>query len=343
MTLRSLLPAGLLLVASWASAASPPTELVQPAEGRRGLVLATAPGSAHIEHPDGRRHRIPLRRHERLTELLEARDGWIAAGVRDTSVLQKLVLLAEEHGHIRRLPVPPRQRTLLRLRPILLGERGRLVGMAWLEGDDFAALTVHAAAWDGADWSPPTRVTAAEAGNQTGLTGLVLANGSWLLVWSQFDGHDDELYWSVRRDATWSEPRLLDLNNRVPDITPHLVRQPGGALLAWSRYDGSGYRLLLARFHGGRWEAPEPVGGHGTVYPRFTRRYDQIYLLYRTAWPPDWTVAKVAGDGHRLLGHAVFPDSPPERPVLRAAGPQGVTLIWPSLRRGIEGSWGALP
>ncbi|MEE8138539.1 MAG: hypothetical protein V3T81_06675, partial [Thermoanaerobaculia bacterium] len=111
MTLRSGLAVALLLAASWTAAATQSFELVQPAESPNGLILATGSGRAYVEDGDGHRRRIPLRRDERLTELVEAGAGWIVAGVRDTSVHQQLVLFAEEGGRIRRLPAPPDQRT----------------------------------------------------------------------------------------------------------------------------------------------------------------------------------------------------------------------------------------
>ena len=343
MTLRTWLATALLLAGGWAGAATRSIELVQPAESPNGLILVTAPDRAYVEDADGRRQRVPLRRDERLTEIADTRSGWVVAGVKDTGVHQRLVVLTQESGAVRRLPPPPGQTELLRLRPILLIHRDRLAGMAWLAGDDFRTLAVFAADWDGAAWSPPVRVVPAEPGNQTGLTGLVLADGSWLLVWSQFDGNDDEIFWSLRRGAAWGDARQLDLDIRVPDITPHLVRQSGGALLAWSRYDGNGYRTLLARFAAGRWHAPEPVGRSGSIDPRFSRRGGTTYLIYRTAWPPNWTVARLAAGGRRLESRAVFPEAPPEWPALQEVGTQGVTLTWPTIRSGIEAPWERLP
>ena len=342
MPLPSRLTAGILLIAGSATAAQSPANLVQPTEGRRGLVLAAGPGQAQIEHPDGRSQRITLRRDEQLTEMVETWAGWVAAGTRGAGEHRELVVLGQQEEGIQRLAVPPDQSGLMRLRPILLTEWDRLVGMVWLEGNDYDGLAVHAADWDGHAWSAPTRVSPAGAGNQTGLTGLVLANGTWLLVWSQFDGHDDELFWSLRHGTTWSDPKKLDLDNRAPDISPHLARHSRGALLAWSRYDGSDYRLLLARFRGGRWRAPEPQGAPGLLEPRFARREDQTYLIYRTAWPSDWTVAKISSEGG-LAHQAVFPEAPAGRPVLRTAGQGGATLRWPSIRRRIEAPWERVP
>lgn len=336
------LTAGILLIAGSATAARSPDNLVQPTESRHGLVLAAMPGAAQIEHPDGRRQRLAVRRDEHLTEMVETWDGWVVAGMRGISEHRELVLFGRQEDGVRRLPAPPGQSKLMRLRPILLTEWDRLVGMAWVEGNDYDGLAVYAADWNGTAWSTPDRVSPAGAGNQTGLTGLVLANGSWLLVWSQFDGHDDEIFWSVRQGTTWRDPKRLDLDNRVPDISPHLVRQPRGALLAWNRYDGSDYRLLLARFRGGGWQAPEPQGGPGIVEPRFARSEDETYLVYRTAWPSDWTVARVTSQG-RLQRQAVFPESPAGRPVLRSAGERGATLHWPALRSRIEAPWERVP
>ncbi len=138
------------------------------------------------------------------------------------------------------LPAPPGQVGVDRRSPVLLVRKETLLGIAWLEGDTASSLSVRAAAWDGDAWQDVETVSAPGPGSQTGLTGTVLADGSWLLAWSAVDGEDDEIVWSRRAGDRWTPVRPVSENNHVPDVTPVLTAAGTGALLAWSRYDGEG-------------------------------------------------------------------------------------------------------
>lgn len=319
-------------------------ELFQPLESERGLVLSSSTGRARVESPAGRSELIPVRRDERLTVLAETAGGWAAAGVRDIGYLQELTLHVGDSGGRRRLPVPGGQEGALRLRPILLLERGDLAGMAWLEGDGFRRLAVWAAGWSGAEWGPATRVSAPGAGNQTGLAGVVLADGAWLLVWSGHDGDDDEILWSLRRGESWSEPERLGPANGVPDITPSVIPAGRGALAVWSRLNGTGYGLMRARFSGSGWSSPSPDGPPGSIYPRLISRQGRAYLVFQNAWPAGWTVGELGSDG-RMRRRARFEDVAQNAyPAMVAAHDGGVALRWPgSGRRQAERVWEVVP
>ena len=172
-----------------------------------------------------------------------------AGSAPDASGGRRLFLLRGDDRASRPLARAPGQAGRQRRGPVLLVDGGRLAGLAWLEGDDDRSFSVRAALWTGQRWQAPERVSFPGPGSQLALTGAVLADGSWLLAWSAFDGHDDEIVWSRRAGSAWQPVKRLYPDNSVPDITPALAATAdGGALIAWSRFDGHGYALRMARF-----------------------------------------------------------------------------------------------
>ena len=227
-----------------------------------------------------------------------------------------------------------------------LVERGRLVGLAWLAGAGVRETAVWASAWSGLDWSQPELVSPVGAGTQIAIDGAVLADGSWLLVWSAYDGNDDEILWSRRVGGRWSEPAVLHEPNEVPDITPALVATGRGALAAWNWFDGKTYRVRMAGFEDGGWRElglADPAGG---VSPGLTAHQDGLLLLYRTAVPPTWTLIHLDERG-AILRTAVVEKETTSRPGLAPEDGLAAVLEWPGeqivapLRVGVE--WRAEP
>jgi hypothetical protein len=322
------------ILAGWTTAWS------QPVESESGLVLVQAGRQARVERPSGEAERVPLRPRERMTALAETRDGWLAAGARERRGRIQVALVESGGGGTRRLRPPPAQQGLFRIRPVPLIEDGRLAGLAWLEGDSPRAASVRVATWTGADWEPTETVSPPGPGSQTGLAGAVLADGTWMLVWSRFDGRDDELYVSRRRGASWDEPRRLFADNSGPDITPSLIATRNGALLAWSRLADGAYRVELARLEGNRWQPLGAVAAPGSLYPRFARREGREFLVYRDGGRGGWAVLETDHRA-RVVRRAAIADSPRERPALAQANDGGVTLRFPAAS--IEASWEIAP
>ena len=210
-----------------------------------------------------------------------------------------------------------------------------------MEGPDLASLSVRAAARTNGEWSATTVVAPPARGSQTGLVAAVLDAGNWLLVWSAFDGTDDEILWSLGQQDDWTVPRRLGQGNSVPDITPALVATPAGALLTWSRLIDGEYRLMLARFRSHGWSKPKVIGPPGSLQPGFKVQDGQLLLLYRHAWPQGWAVTELSTDGRgRRL--AVVSEGGSARPVLMGSSGDTVELRWARGQRQTVG-WEALP
>ena len=343
--MRELIPFGwlvLYLLGSTAVAAGPEYDLVQPIESRSRLVLQSARGRARVERTGSASQTLRLRSDEVLTTLAETHGGWTAAGIREEESTTSLIIITRSSQGTQRLTPPASRRHPLRLRPILAVEGERLDGMAWLEGTDFASLSVRAASRAQDGWSDVSVIAPPARGSQTGLVAVVLSDGSWLLVWSAFDGQDDEILWSMGQQDNWSRPTGVHKNNTAPDIMPALVATTNGALLTWSRLIDGEYQLVLSRLkRSGGWSRPQVIGPPGSLEPAFVIQDDQLLLVYRHAWPRAWAVTEVSldGSGRRL---AVFSEDVPSRPVVLRSSGENVEIRWPGNRKQVEG-WEALP
>ncbi len=307
--------------------------MVQPVESRGDLLLWSRPGAFRVQL-DGRVRSYGLDTSEELTAIVATAAGWAAAGQRWTGGERRLFVLTGDGRGVSRLAAPSPEGAGLQLRPRLLVRDGRLAAVAWLEGDTPRELTVRAREWSGADWGPTVIVSRRGEGSQTGLSSTTLADGADLLVWSAFDGADDEILWSRSRGDGWTAPRRLAPANRVPDVAPAVAAVRGGAVAAWSRLDGDRYQLVVARYRRDAWQAPRVVADGG-LFPRFIHLEGRLYLLYRSAQPRGWGVAEIGSNG-AVRRTAGFLKTAPERPALELDGPLGVNLRWPdrSLDRG---------
>jgi len=297
---------------------------------REGLVLIPLGNSARIELPGGGALQVTLPERAEVSSLAATDGGWVAAGsFPDAAGRQRLFLLTGDDKGFRPLPEPPAQKGLQRRDPVLLVDGGRLAGLAWLEGDGGRSLAVRTAAWNGRKWQAPETVSLPGPGSQLALTGAVLADGSWLLAWSAFDGTADEIVWSQRTGASWLPVRRLSAPNAVPDITPALAATAGGgALIAWSRFDGRGYQLRMARFERGVWIDEHVAGPSGSLYPAFLGAPDRPLLLYLEAAARSWSVLDLDIAGKvQAKASVVSPSRSLSRPVVDALG-GGVRLRW---------------
>lgn len=292
-----------------------------------------------MELPGGRTLRITLPERAEISSFAALDNGWMLAGsFRDAGGRQRLFLLRGNAQRSEPLAEPPGQESLRRRRPTLLVDQGRLAGLAWLEGNGDRDLSVRAAAWKGPGWEAPERVSSPGPGSQLALSGAVLGDGSWLLVWSAFDGQDDEIVWSLRQGSTWLPIRRLSADNAVPDILPAVTAAKGnGALAAWSRFDGQGYQLRTARLVNGEWRGEQPAAPSGSLYPVFLGDVARPRLLYKNAWPRAWTVLDLDAEG-KVLAKATAPSSSNVRPVVVLQRGE-VRMRWPSGQGEVKTVW----
>lgn len=304
-------------------------EVVQPVENPSGIVLVSDGFGSQVITPGGQAQAVRVGDGEVLTDFVEVATGWVGAGFVNDGERSRLVFYSDGAGGVEGLPAPnPQSESKLgSFHPTLLVRNQGFEGVAWLEGDDLTSLAVRAALWSGLEWGDPEKVAAPGPGSQTGLTGAILQDGSWLLAWSRYDGIDDEIYWSLRQGEAWTEPERVDSGNEVPDVAPHMVATKNGALLAWNRYDGNEYRVVVAKFLGDSWQTPHYAAPPGSLAPRFNRRKDTIFLTYREAWPRAWSILEMTEQG-RTLRRARVDEATKVRPIVSGQSRVGIRLEW---------------
>ena len=253
--------------------------------------------------------------------------GWLIVGSRPDGDRREIWLLAGGDGeNARELAPPPSPTGRVREGAVPVVADGRLAGLAWLEGDRRRAYAVRWAAWLGKTFDEPVEVSPPGAGSQLALAGARLDDGRTLLVWSGYDGVDDEIWASIGGGneggvgASWSKPARVGGENAVPDVTPTVVVAPGGAWVAWSRFDAGEYRLAVARLAGSGFGAARFAGEPGALLPTFEGSGETPLLLWRDARADLWTLGELRQDGS-LAPLATSSGSAEERPaVVREAG-----------------------
>lgn len=214
----------------------------------------------------------------------------------------------------------------------LTSASGDLEGLVWLEGGDRQSYEVRHAAWNGMRWSEPGVIAEPAPGSQLAVAATTLADGSSLLVWSRFDGHDDEIVAARFANGRWSAAQAIAADNGVPDITPAVVAVAGGALATWSRYDGHEYRIVIARFDGRKWSSPAWAGPAGATEPSFSRAPgadagSPPLLTFVHARPRGWGVLELSASG-RVLRQGAVESTASSRPALAMLPGGRVQLRW---------------
>jgi hypothetical protein len=298
---------------------------------REGLVLIPQGVAAQLELPGGGTLSVHLPERATVSSLAAIDGGWVTAGsYPDATGRQRLFLMTGDDKSFRPLPEPPGQTGQHRGGPVLLVDGGRLAGLAWLEGDGGRSLAVRAAIWTGKTWQAPQWVSRPGPGSQLALTGAVLADGSWLLAWSAFNGKVDEIVWSEKVGASWLPVSRVSTPNPVPNITPALTATAGGgALVAWSRFDGHGYQMRMARFERGGWVDEHAAGPSGSLYPSFLGTSDRPRLLYLEAAARSWSVLDLDSTSKVLAKASILAPSRLSRPIVDSLG-DGIRLRWPA-------------
>ena len=221
---------------------------------------------------------------------------------------------------------------------IRIGPRSDVV--VWLEGDDREAMAVRAARWDGTAWGPAETVSPAGDGSQLALAGATAPDGTPLVVWSGFDGRDDEIWWSSRATSGWATPARIAPDNSSPDILPSIAATPTGAIAAWSRYDGNDYRVVVARLRGGKWTAPATLGPAGSYHAALgVAANGRVALAFQSA--TGWEALELDPHG-RPTGRRTAIERPPgddERISIATADGKGITVRWRHAGSTTTASW----
>jgi hypothetical protein len=302
-------------------------EIVQAPDLESGLHIERRAGAWQLIRGDREALALPLPLNFRAYRVEALEEGWIITGSIQGPEGMDLLLIRGDDRRIEVLPQPDGRFGVGRANPVPLVEEGSLRGLAWIEGRRQEELIVRAARWDGDTWGNIEQVSPRGPGAQMALTGTVLANSDWLLLWAGFDGEDDEILWSRRSRGSWGEPQRVHSDNNSPDITPTVVATDGGALAAWSELHDGHYRLRLARWDHGTWEISPPSGGQGALYPRAFHSSVGLQILHLSVNPEGWSLIELDRSGaERSRRHEQRATR--ERPLLVGSHPDDPDLRW---------------
>jgi len=323
----------LLLPPSQAAAAAEVSRIV--AREHRGTApwtVRAGAGGWSVERA-GIIRRLDLPPGGRVDAIAAAGESFVVAGVRPAAAGGEKIWLQRGDREASLSPSSPAQP--MAAEPVLVTAGERLRGIAWLEGRDRQHLAVRYAAAGQDGLSAPVTVAPPGPGSQLALAAATLADGRTLLVWSGYDGQDDEIWAALGGPSGWSSPRRITTNNAVPDITPDVVATPSGALVAWSRFDGEEYELVVAEFDGREFSAPARIGDPGSLYPTFEEIGGRLAVLFRDARRSTWSVIELSshGKGGRRAD-ALLPAG--DRPLVRFGGD---AIAWTDGSRAVLSAW----
>lgn len=295
MSRASWLPVVLALAAAAPAAAD---RLAARASGDDAPIVWRDDAGYRVER-GGRATRIAPPAGAAIDQVVAAGAGWVATGTRPAGDRLDLYLVQQTAAGMIELPPPGDPVARFRERPAPIVAGNAFAGVAWLEGADRQSYAVRFAPWLGAGFGAPVEVAPPGPGSQLALSATALDDGRTLLVWSAFDGEDDEIHASVGSGPTWTKPAIVGVANGVPDITPVAVAVPGGALVAWSRFDGNEYRVALAKFDGARFHEIGEPGAPGSIDPSFVAGGATPRLLWYDARSDAWVLSEIAADGRQ--------------------------------------------
>ncbi|MDY7093917.1 MAG: hypothetical protein SX243_13175 [Acidobacteriota bacterium] len=330
----------LLAILTLLPATAGASEIINPIFSAAGepdepTILRLRWSTAVLELPNGETRRLELPENVQVHSAVGDTGGWWLAG-RETLEnrlglwVGRLSLGADPAEALSEHSVPDTtDRHLCEL--VLLTADGELLGAAWFEGPNENSVAVRAARFDEADgWSAPETVAESAEGTQIALAGAAIADGSSAVVWSAFDGTDDEILVSRWEGQSWSAPQRVADDNEVPDIVPAVAWVGSGAdrvlTVSWSRYTPDGYTLHTTRWDGEAWRGQGALTAPGTVFPTFDHLQGATLLTYRQALPRSWVVARLDADG-RIEKQAVVADPDGLRPVALALDEKAVEVL----------------
>ena len=244
------------------------------------------------------------------------KEGWLVTGTvnRDGAGRIALVRGSEEARRVR----APRAVAGVQASPQPVVDAGRWVGLVWLEGEGARGFGVRSAERAEGGFGRSEWVSAPGAGSQQAPEVTVLADGSWLAVWTSVRGGDEDIVFSWRGGGEWSPVRRVHSDNAVPDVAPAVAATGLGALAAWGRYDGSQYRVRVSRFADGRWVGERWLSADPGSHPYFVGSSD-LALVNAAAAGGEWSVFAVEqGADLREVGR--WPADSVMRPVVRRQG-----------------------
>ncbi|MEE2775271.1 MAG: hypothetical protein VYE73_00665 [Acidobacteriota bacterium] len=287
--------------------------VAQASFGGATYLLEEVGSQGQVRTPDGL---AKLASEVRAYALAATVEGWVATAVAPSRGGARLALFTAD-PQLRRVEGPPASAVVQASpQPVMAGGEWR--GLLWLEGGDERSLGVRMAERRGGEFTDAVWVAPPGGSPILAPEVTVLADGSWLAVWSSVAGGDEDIFYSWRAGGAWTAPRRVHADNSVPDVTPALTAQGLGAIAAWGRFDGESYRVRTSRFAQGAWVDSGWLSAAPGAHPYFVGEPDSRALVLPVSGSDAWALYAVDDAGLEALGQWSHASS--IRPVARRLG-----------------------
>ena len=103
-------------------------------------------------------------------------------------------------------------------------------------------------------WAEPAQIITNLSSNSAAMITVDRENTPWV-VWSGFDGQDDEIFFTRWNGASWDIPLMVNDDNFTPDIIPSMaLNDEGFPVIRWLGFAENGYVLLAKEWNGYGWD-----------------------------------------------------------------------------------------
>ena len=103
-------------------------------------------------------------------------------------------------------------------------------------------------------WTEPEQILTNLPSNSAAMVIVDRKNTPWV-VWSGFDGNDDEIYFTRWNGSDWDIPLMINDDNATPDIIPSLtLNENGFPVVRWLGFGEDGYVTMAKEWSGFTWD-----------------------------------------------------------------------------------------
>jgi hypothetical protein len=139
--------------------------------------------------------------------------------------------------------------------------------VAWLQFDG-SDEQVYISEYRNGSWTHPSSLTddhiSIDGQDAYEVEVAMDEDGNTLVVWNQYDGTEDQIYFSEYRDGTWTHPTsLTDDHISIDGENAYegevAMDDNGNAIIAWIQHDGTNDQVFIGEYRDGTWSFPSSL------------------------------------------------------------------------------------
>ena len=144
---------------------------------------------------------------------------------------------------------------------VAMDNNGNII-IAWLQFDG-ANYQIYKSEHRNGVWSYPTSLSDSISphGQDASVPRVAMDNnGNAIIVWTQSDGTNIQIFKSEYRNAVWIHPASISDNispdGQDADSPQAAMDNSGNAIIVWHQYDGTDLKIFKSEYRGGIWTHP---------------------------------------------------------------------------------------